>query len=154
MAKGLLEVEQVEQLCTGCLVGKQRRTAFLCQAEYRAKSMLELVHSDIYGPIMPTTPIVIAISFCCLMMLADSCGLRHWQPKMPWRQRSSISRLRQKQRHVVSSRHSTRTEVGSLTRQISSSIVCSDSSRCCIPLSKMVSWSKEIKLSWAQREAC
>jgi hypothetical protein len=56
MVKGFLEVEQVEQLCTGCLMGKQRMTPFLRQVEYRAESVLELVHGDICGPITLTTP--------------------------------------------------------------------------------------------------
>jgi hypothetical protein len=55
MVKRLPELEQVEQLCTGCLVGKQRRTPFPCQAKFRAESVLELVHGDICGPITPTT---------------------------------------------------------------------------------------------------
>jgi hypothetical protein len=51
---GLPKIEQVNQLCDGCLVGKHRRTPFPQKAEYRAKRVLELVHGDLCGPITPT----------------------------------------------------------------------------------------------------
>jgi hypothetical protein len=37
-------------------MGKQRRTPFPHQSEYRADNVLELVHGDICGPISPTNP--------------------------------------------------------------------------------------------------
>lgn len=54
--RGLPEIEHIDQLCTGCLIGKQRRARFPCQAEFRAKDVLELAHGDICGPITPATP--------------------------------------------------------------------------------------------------
>jgi hypothetical protein len=56
LVRGLPEVDQVEQLCSGCLMGKKRRAPFPQQSEYRADNVLELVHGDICGPISPTTP--------------------------------------------------------------------------------------------------
>jgi hypothetical protein len=56
LVRGLPEVDQVEQLCTGCLMGKQRRAPFPRQSEYMADNVLELVHGDICGPISPSTP--------------------------------------------------------------------------------------------------
>jgi hypothetical protein len=56
MVKGLPEIEHVDQLCRGCLVGKQRRASFPHQIDLRADQVLELVHGDICGPISPTTP--------------------------------------------------------------------------------------------------
>jgi hypothetical protein len=56
MVRGLPEIENVEQLCFGCLIGKQRRAPFPRQVEYRAEEVLELVHGDICRPISPTTP--------------------------------------------------------------------------------------------------
>jgi hypothetical protein len=53
---GLPEIGQVEQLCEACQAGKQRCTSFLVKAEYRARRCLELVHSDLCGPITPAMP--------------------------------------------------------------------------------------------------
>jgi hypothetical protein len=53
---GLPKIEQVNQLCDGCLTGKHWRTLFPEKAEYRVKCVLELVHGDLYAPITPTTP--------------------------------------------------------------------------------------------------
>ena len=56
MVRGLPCVNHVEQLCDGCLVGKQRRSLFLREGQYRASKVLELVHGDLCGPITPATP--------------------------------------------------------------------------------------------------
>ena len=56
MVPGLPAIKGVNKLCDGCLIGKQRHTPFSSQTSYRADEPLELVHSDIYGPIKPTTP--------------------------------------------------------------------------------------------------
>jgi hypothetical protein len=53
LVHGLPEIGQVEQLCEACQAGKQRCTSFLVKAEYRARRCLELVHSDLCGPITP-----------------------------------------------------------------------------------------------------
>jgi hypothetical protein len=52
--RGLPAIKQVDQLCDGCLTGKHRRASFTEQAEYHTKRALEIVHGDLYGPIMPT----------------------------------------------------------------------------------------------------
>lgn len=56
MVRGLPRIEHVEQLCDGCLVGKQRRASFPLQAKRRAEGLLDLVHGDLCGPISPATP--------------------------------------------------------------------------------------------------
>lgn len=56
MVLGLPLIDQAEQLCDSCLVGKQRRTPFPAKAHYRAKELLDLVHGDLCGPITPSTP--------------------------------------------------------------------------------------------------
>jgi hypothetical protein len=56
LVRGLPELSQVEQLCDAYLAGKQRRTSFPDQAQYRAERVLELVHGDICGKIAPATP--------------------------------------------------------------------------------------------------
>jgi hypothetical protein len=49
------EVDQIDQLCDGCLVGKHRHSPFLEKAEYCAEQRLYMVHGDLRGPIKPTT---------------------------------------------------------------------------------------------------
>jgi hypothetical protein len=56
MARGLPTLDQVDQVCDGCLVKKQQRTPFLTQARRRAEHALDLVHGDLCGPIKPATP--------------------------------------------------------------------------------------------------
>lgn len=56
MVRGLPHLEQVDQVCDGCLVGKQRRASFPAEARRRADNILDLVHGDLCGPISPVTP--------------------------------------------------------------------------------------------------
>jgi hypothetical protein len=56
LVRGLPQIEQVDQLCDACLAGKQRRSSFPTEAQYRAERTLELVHGDPCGPITPETP--------------------------------------------------------------------------------------------------
>jgi hypothetical protein len=56
MARGMLVVDHVEQMCDTCVTTKQRRRAFLAAAAYRAQNQLELVHGDLCGPVTPATP--------------------------------------------------------------------------------------------------
>ncbi|CAO2168313.1 unnamed protein product [Urochloa humidicola] len=56
MVRGLPAIEQVDQLCDACLVGKQRRNSFPAVAQYRAERTLELVHGDLCGAITLETP--------------------------------------------------------------------------------------------------
>ncbi|WVZ53904.1 hypothetical protein U9M48_004791 [Paspalum notatum var. saurae] len=56
LVRGLPELEHVNQVCDGCLVGKQRRSPFPAQARRRTGHPLDLVHGDLCGPITPTTP--------------------------------------------------------------------------------------------------
>ena len=55
LVRGLPEKEQDDRLCEACPTGKQKRTSFPEQAEYRAQQPLELVHGDLCGPITPET---------------------------------------------------------------------------------------------------
>ena len=43
------------QVCEECVVGKQHRSQFPKGKSWRAKDVLELVHSDICGPINPSS---------------------------------------------------------------------------------------------------
>lgn len=50
MVAGLPLVELSNQLCEGCVLGKQHREPFQIWKSRRATNLLELVHSDICGP--------------------------------------------------------------------------------------------------------
>ena len=45
----------VPRVCGECVVSKQQRDPFPNRKSWRAKKALELVHSDICGPITPTS---------------------------------------------------------------------------------------------------
>ncbi|XP_049346101.1 uncharacterized protein LOC125810676 [Solanum verrucosum] len=53
MVIGIPEIITHSQVCEECVVGKQHRSQFPKGKSWRANSVLELVHSDICGPINP-----------------------------------------------------------------------------------------------------
>ncbi|GAU39416.1 hypothetical protein TSUD_323640 [Trifolium subterraneum] len=55
MVKGLPMVKDNQTVCSDCVVSKQHRDTFPKSTTWRATSKLELIHSDICGPINPTS---------------------------------------------------------------------------------------------------
>ncbi|KAI5329472.1 hypothetical protein L3X38_028869 [Prunus dulcis] len=55
MVVGLPEIKEDRQACEGCVLGKQSREAFPREAISRASTPLELIHSDICGPMQTVT---------------------------------------------------------------------------------------------------
>jgi transposase InsO family protein len=55
MVRGMPQIDHIDQVCDGCLVGKQRRLPFPAASKYRATRQLELVHADLCGPVTPPT---------------------------------------------------------------------------------------------------
>ena len=55
MVSGLPQIETPSQVCEECAVGKQQRNQFPKGKSWRAKNVLELVHSDLCGPINPSS---------------------------------------------------------------------------------------------------
>ena len=53
MVTGLPQITSPSEVCEECVVSKQHRNQFPHGKSWRAKAALELVHSDIYGPITP-----------------------------------------------------------------------------------------------------
>ncbi|KAK9100212.1 hypothetical protein Scep_023642 [Stephania cephalantha] len=51
LVKGLPVIQHPEQFCEGCISGEQHRRTFASNTPRRAKSLLQLVHSDVYGPL-------------------------------------------------------------------------------------------------------
>ncbi|GAU24969.1 hypothetical protein TSUD_312040 [Trifolium subterraneum] len=55
MVKGLPALQDMDEKCIDCLNGKQQREAIPKQAKWRATTKLQLIHSDICGPINPSS---------------------------------------------------------------------------------------------------
>jgi hypothetical protein len=53
MVKGLPSIDHPNLLCEWCLLGKQFKKGFLQEVSTKAMETLQLVHSDICGPINP-----------------------------------------------------------------------------------------------------
>jgi hypothetical protein len=48
-------IDSFDMFCERCVIGKHPRSSFPKVTEYRAKNPLELVHTDIYGSIKPSS---------------------------------------------------------------------------------------------------
>lgn len=55
MVRGLPNIVHNNEVCDGCLMGKQTRKSFPSQSNFSATRVLELVHGDLCGPISPDT---------------------------------------------------------------------------------------------------
>lgn len=53
MVRGLPHFDAQTFTCSDCLIGKQSRNPIPKKSSWRAKEVLEIIHSDIYGPINP-----------------------------------------------------------------------------------------------------
>ncbi|GJV20172.1 retrovirus-related pol polyprotein from transposon TNT 1-94, partial [Tanacetum coccineum] len=53
MVKGLDQIDHPNQVCEGCLLGKHARSSFPKEATSRAKEPLQLIHTNLCGPITP-----------------------------------------------------------------------------------------------------
>ncbi|GJY95415.1 retrovirus-related pol polyprotein from transposon TNT 1-94 [Tanacetum coccineum] len=53
MVKGLDQIDHPNQVCEGCLLGKHARSSFPKKATSKAKEPLQLIHTDLCGPITP-----------------------------------------------------------------------------------------------------
>lgn len=50
MVLGLPEIQDSDVVCQGCVLGKNHRESFPQESKWRAKEPLELIHSDVCGP--------------------------------------------------------------------------------------------------------
>jgi transposase InsO family protein len=55
MVCGIPSIEYVNAFCDGCAIGKQHRTPFPRATTFRVERQLELVYTDLCGPITPPT---------------------------------------------------------------------------------------------------
>ncbi|KAI5336533.1 hypothetical protein L3X38_015801 [Prunus dulcis] len=74
MVHGLPHLEQTSAVCEGCMLGKQHRDSFPLESTWRASSLLELVHTDISGP-MKTESISGNRYF---LLFTDDCTRMSW----------------------------------------------------------------------------
>ncbi|CAA7393944.1 unnamed protein product [Spirodela intermedia] len=87
LVRGLPAVGPVDQLCEACLAGKQKRSPFPQQGEYRARRGLELVHSDLCGPIAPETP----NGSKYFLLLVDDRSRYMWVAMLPSKDRAAVA---------------------------------------------------------------
>ena len=50
MVKGFPSIEQLASSCESYILGKNHREKFICGVSYREKALLEMVHTDLCGP--------------------------------------------------------------------------------------------------------
>uniref|UniRef100_A0ACD5Y6T1 Uncharacterized protein n=1 Tax=Avena sativa TaxID=4498 RepID=A0ACD5Y6T1_AVESA len=55
MVRGLPQLDHVNRFCDGCTIAKHRRAPFPTTSEFRETDPLQLLHSDLCGPITPAT---------------------------------------------------------------------------------------------------
>ncbi|KAI9152926.1 hypothetical protein LWI28_003161 [Acer negundo] len=55
MVKGLPNIHHLNELCESCVLSKQHRNSFGKKANWRATMPLELVHTDVCGPLTPVS---------------------------------------------------------------------------------------------------
>ena len=55
MVKVFPFIDKLERVCEGCIFGKQHRENFLVEKSYRACTPLEIIHSDICGPMQASS---------------------------------------------------------------------------------------------------
>jgi transposase InsO family protein len=55
MVNDMPQIDHIERVCDGCLVGKQHRASFPAVSSFRATGPLELLHGDLCGPISQAT---------------------------------------------------------------------------------------------------
>jgi hypothetical protein len=53
MLKGLSSIIHPNQLCEGCLIGKQFHKIFLKESTSRVSQHFQEIHVDVFGPIKP-----------------------------------------------------------------------------------------------------
>ena len=55
MVKRVPLIDKTKRVCEGCIFGKQHRDNFPVEKSYRAHTPLEIVHSDISGPMQTSS---------------------------------------------------------------------------------------------------
>jgi hypothetical protein len=74
MVKGLPCIQQPASSCESCILGKHHREKFVSGVSYKEKDPLEIVHTDLCGP-MQTPSLTGCVSF---MTFIDDFSRKTW----------------------------------------------------------------------------
>ena len=74
MVRGLPLIEKPDSLCEGCILGKQHRESFPSGKSIRAKTPLEIIHSDLCGPMQ--TPSLASSHY--MLTFIDDLTRKNW----------------------------------------------------------------------------
>uniref|UniRef100_A0ACD5XRG8 Uncharacterized protein n=1 Tax=Avena sativa TaxID=4498 RepID=A0ACD5XRG8_AVESA len=74
MVRGMPEIDHIDEICDGCTIGKQHRLAFPRASKHCSERALELVHTDLCGPIKLTT----AGGNQYFLLVVDDCTRYMW----------------------------------------------------------------------------
>lgn len=94
------------------MLGKQNRTSFLCASSYRATRGLELVHTNLCGPITPET----ARGKRYFLLIVDDYSRFMWIELLRTKDEAYERFVKVKAEEEASCARSNRTTVASLTR--------------------------------------
>lgn len=78
MVYGLPQIEDKDNICEGCVMGKHYRNSFPKGGSWRAKRKLELVHADVYGRWGLIRLLIIGTLFFSLMIIREWLGFILW----------------------------------------------------------------------------
>ena len=76
---GMPLLDHVDQVCDACLIGKHQRTPFPQRALSQSTEVLQLLHGDICGPIVPLMP----NGNCYFLLLVDDYSRYMWIALLP-----------------------------------------------------------------------
>ena len=74
MLKGFTLIKKPERMCEGCIFGKQHRKSFSIGKSIRACAPLEIMHSDICGPIQTSS----ICDFNCFLTFINDFIRKTW----------------------------------------------------------------------------
>ena len=74
MMRDLPSIKESKEVCEGCQYGKQHRQAFPSGKAWRAKNCLELVHTDVCGPMRTPSH----EQYRCFILFIDDCTRMTW----------------------------------------------------------------------------
>lgn len=74
MVKGLPKLAESSKVCEVCNLGKQQRVGIPKRSNWRASNRLELIHTDLCGPIKPESP----SGKMYVMVLIDDFSRKGW----------------------------------------------------------------------------
>jgi len=53
MVKGIPYIDHLDEVCESCILNKNHKTSFAKEVNWKVNKPLELMHTNVYGPIKP-----------------------------------------------------------------------------------------------------